>query len=222
MKRKIFLLMFVLVFLATDTALARRHPRRNCCCPTKCSSKDHAQAKEIYNYCLRDIYMEFPGPPHLYECLVLVGGCGSSTEEYDDLWYGYPTKPLAQSCPNCEFEDTGSKWRGGQPAPGHGHPFNRARACQWLKDHYPEGTSVTCKYYAIQAQGHPTYHVPMVKAHAPNAPAVPVRYFGVQVTRTEGNWDNLSVTNAKKRGHVLTFDFTDDSGASARGLVWLE
>lgn len=217
--RSVCSLMFLLVFLTCDTALAIRHGRCcrrqvSCCCST---------AKPTYgpNFCLRDIYMEFPGPPHLYTCLVYETGCGSSEEPYLDLWFGYPSiSSPPQACPDCESEGWG---KGGGRPPGHGHPFkNKGRACKWIKDYYPDGAApAPCNYYELTVNGR-TYCFVMLEAHDSQPGAR--RYFGVETRKLagEGQGSLSSISKDKVRGKVLSFEGTIEGNTGCKALVWLE
>jgi hypothetical protein len=241
MLRKILPLMFLLIFIASDSALARRHRRcwsrpRVCCSQqARCCSK----APETYdnpNYCLRDIYMEFNTPPHLYYCLTYDDSCPpqGGGEVYDDLWYGYPTRlPLPQSCyePDTKCEGQSHDW-GGSPPPGHGHqtagqhphsPFtNTGQACKWLRDNYAPRqngghTGKPCDYYKFPFNvGGPIWAVLVP------SPTQAGRYFGVETGNLSGNPNviNSAQVRLAKSGNVVAVDF--DDGTNRKAVIWLK
>src|SRR5437870_6603237 len=99
MLRKILPLMFLLILVSSDSALAGRHGR--CCrrvrhCRTPCQTLGT-------DYCLRNIYMQFSNPPDLYSCLTYDFGCPND-DGYEDLWYGNTPNPrIPQECNYCQI-----------------------------------------------------------------------------------------------------------------------
>ena len=128
MSRKIYLLMFLLIFVASDTAHGRRcrwrHARRTCCPEKVCPVPEPDEA----HYCLQDIYMNFPSGPDMYFCLTHPFGCPPDVNSFEDLYYGDRHYSLAQSCDLCETE--GYAARKARRPPCHGKVFTtKQQAC---------------------------------------------------------------------------------------------
>ena len=220
MSRKILLMTFLLIFVASDSALARRHCRsrfRRSCPPVPCAFPV-PEPSEGAHYCLRDIYMDFPGgSADLFFCLAYDNGCANN-QEYEELWYGNPTFPLPQSCDHnpidCEFEPF--KFGAGRP-PGHEtlHPpfTNKTEACTWIQNNGNPGA--TCKYMKISHSSLPR----VFYAVAVPSPGGGIDYFGVE---TQSLPDPVEVTPAvtkpRRKGNVLYFKF---AGGTKKALIWL-
>jgi hypothetical protein len=221
MFRKTYLLIFVLIFVTSDSALGGRFFHRcrrvSCPCPCPCKSEDT-------RYCVRDMYMYFAASgPNLYWCKTYDDGCYNDNE-YDDLWYGNPSPAPPQYCANddCEYGSWGTHLKGAGRPPGHEHlaaPLSHASftskddVCQWLNSHYPGGNPhLPCQYYAIPDHDDPSivYYVVVIKANAPHAsPFDRVHYFGVETGPLTGETlDDARNVHAKSlHGSVLSFDY---------------
>ncbi len=232
MSRKIYLLMFLLIFVASDTALGGRrcrcrHARRTCCPEKVCLVPEPSLGA---HFCLKQVYMDFPSGPDMYYCLAYDLGCPNDNE-YEDLWYGYRTTslPFPQSCDACEFDPyRAHKGPRGHikghedPSAPHPHPSftNKGLACKWLKDNYPPYQSgghpgVQCKYIKISHSSlSKVYYAVVVPAHGGG-----VDYFGVETKSLPNPIEETpTVTYAKVHGDVLYFKY---NGGSKKALIWL-
>ena len=198
MLRKACFLMFVLLLVCGDTALAR-HGRcflRQRRCVRECCS---VRAEDVIRHCLRDLYMDFPSGPDVYYCLTYDNGCPD--DGYEDFWYGNG-HPYPQSCLHdpidCESEPMRDHGFGGGRPPGHEDlppadaaqhaPFsNKSAACNWLISHLasssPSHTTggSECKYYKFSYHG-PRYAV-VIDVNANNTGA---GYVGVETAYFPG------------------------------------
>ena len=75
--------------------------------------------KSVEHYCIKDICMQFPNPPHLYYCLYYPDACDDFSECLEEFWYGYlPANEMPQHCPDCEVYQGWGTGRGRPPEGG--------------------------------------------------------------------------------------------------------
>jgi hypothetical protein len=230
MLRKVLPLIVLLVFMSSDSALGWGH--RRCCRRARRSCVPCARV--VPNYCLQEIYMDFPptgpggGVPDLYFCVTYEEGCVNDNIYYEDLWYGTPTHDLPQSCywpgPPCESGAWGSQKRG--LSKGHGQMFTaKDQACDWLNENYPGGNPHRPCHYYLVVVGSKTYHVVVMKAHSENTSGFRVRYFGAETeplnTGMNPETPEKTITNGQVHGHALVFNYSDQLQLR-RAVVWLK
>lgn len=234
MLRKVLPLMFVMIFISTDTALAWRHHlrcrRTKCCCPVK-----HEMAEKGPNYCLQTILMDFAGSYDLYDCITYDDGCPTPPDPdspYEDLYFGQRSSELhyPEDCPDCETGGGWSSGHGGKP-PGHqSFPssdvhqhdtfHNKASTCAWLRRNYPPrqngGHNVPCTYIKITHSSlSQVFYAVVVPAYGNR-----VDFVGVETELFQDPPDPIELTptisNPKVTGKVLYFEV-----GALRYLIWL-
>jgi hypothetical protein len=216
---KILPLMLLLILFSSDSALAGRH--RRCCRRCPCCASIETKGP---NYCLQDEELEFDDG-YLYDGITYDLGCPNNG--YEDLYVGNAHYYLPESCygdaqHKCESVSKEQKRAGTY---GHNQTFNtKAQACDYLNQHYPHANGTShrpCDYYQVQL-GATTYHVVLIKAHAPNQGGNHL-YFGVETEPLSISPDDTpSFISPTVRGSTLTFDYILHNGTRRHATVWLK
>jgi hypothetical protein len=235
MFRKSYLLMFVLLSICGDTALARHGKcflNQGSCVSTCCN----ICSENVIRHCLKDIYMHFPTGPEVYYCLTYDDGCPDNG--YEDCWYGNESHPLPQSCSvnplYCESEPKMAGRYGGGPPPGHEdlpsgpaqhRPFaNKQAACDWLTGNLDPSTTggTVCGYYKFRYKG--IRYAVIIDVNATNTGA---GYLGVETNHFSGEpfvdltaASSAATVTPNTDGTMLRITYND--GGTRHALVWLK
>src|SRR3972149_1354638 len=220
MLRKTYLLMFVLLFIGSDPAVARhgrfsfRHRRCVSACCSPCE-------RRIDFYCLQDLYLDYPGDDDVYLCITNEGDC-PNPDAYEDLWYGNPVNPAPGPPPdpdppqvcdgtsnNCEYGSAVA--RCACPPPGHCECFTRfVDTIDWIRDKipgHPGPSELQPKYYRFWNPCIGTVYTVIVKMPCPGN-----HYFGVETRQLVDATPTIripTVLHINQDGTVLSIMYHD-------------
>jgi hypothetical protein len=188
------------------------------CCPLPCKTYST-------NYCLQRIYLDYPGPFDLYECLTHPDGCDPSSS-YEELYYGPINAPLVQTCGSaarpCEQESTCGLRPGGCGVPGHRKTLRtRAEARQMLAS--GNAAASPARFYKIPmnvTQPIDYAYVAIVRI-PPSGSIVTERFIGVEM---EPHGESLSTatfgTPIPRNGAQFEIDYVVSNGDSRKAYIW--
>jgi hypothetical protein len=237
MSRTVLPLLFVLFFMGGDAADARhgglfcRH-RTHGCCYSPCEKAGEPVktvetikgTKSVEHYCIKDICMQFPNPPHLYYCLYYPDACDDFSECLEEFWYGYlPANEMPQHCPDCEVYQGWGTGRG-RPPEGHGRTFTKKQqVINWVHDKIPGATTndTDYNYYEIPLEPNKKVYAVVTKVELPHAG---LRYIGVETKKLEdqtpANGDFIKVKERNPKKSVIYIECDVASEPTRLGLIW--